>query len=328
VFSLPQMEGQLFIMGTKQFLKPSLGISEQIELLKKRGLVITDNDAAYSLLSNNNYYRLEGYWYPFYIETDNEEHVFKKDVSLDSVVNLYEFDKKLRNLVFKAISDIEISFRAQFAYQLAIQYGAFPFDDPNCFKYRNAEDKATSIKRLEDEYNYSKEEFIEHFRKNYAEHLPPIWMMVEIMTFGEISAWYEFHATEPTKKAIAKYYGFRDSSVFASWIRQLSIVRNVCAHHARLWNKIISITPAFPKKLDIQEYVDLFVTANDKYSSPRRLYNILLIMQYLLCKIGLEKTHFLEDVRDITSEHNINLERMGFPQNITFSDILQKLTNR
>jgi len=325
---LPQMRGSVvFIMEKLLFSKPALTIQEQINLLKSRGLIIRDDIAAEKILENNNYYRLEGYWYSFYDEQDSDHHRFKNDVCLEDVIRIYNFDKKLRNVVFDAISEIEISFKTQFAYQIALAYGAFPFENGSCFKFIDNKAKADCIEKLKNEFSQSKEEFIEHFRNTYLNDLPPIWKLVEIMTFGEISNLYAFSLSKTIKKTIARHYGFRDNAVFASWIRQMCIIRNVCAHHARLWNKTISIKPAFPKKLDNQNFVSLFETNEDKYGRTRRLYNGLIMMQYLLTKINDENFRFMNKIGTLASEYKINIVRMGFPADRDIFNILSAMSN-
>ena len=88
--------------------------------------MLIDNDDAVRLLSNVNYYHLEGYWYPFY-DKEKETHVFYEDIHLDQIVRHYEFDRELRSIVFSGLSRIEVAFRTQFAYWIAMEYGAFPF---------------------------------------------------------------------------------------------------------------------------------------------------------------------------------------------------------
>ena len=80
----------LFIMDNRiPFQKPPLTLEGQVSLLKDRGLLIDDDDAAIRLLSNVNDDHLEGYWYPLY---DKETRVFHEDIHLDQIVSHYEFD--------------------------------------------------------------------------------------------------------------------------------------------------------------------------------------------------------------------------------------------
>lgn len=144
----------------------------------------------------------------------------------------------------------------------------------------------------------SKEEFVAHFKETYKEELPPVWMMVELMSLGELSVWYDKHLKESLKKKIAKHFGV-SAKIFTSWIRTIALVRNTCAHQARLWNRIFTISLMAPQKLEDQKYTELFAAA-DENASHKRLYNILLIIAYLLAK-GIQQKDSLSDIECILS---------------------------
>ena len=110
----------------KTFEKPALSIEDQISLLESRGLHVDDRAFAYKVLSNINYYHLEGYWYSFY-DKSKPDHHFYDNVNCSQVVRYFEFDNELRMLLFAAISKIELSFRTRFIYEIAMEYGASPF---------------------------------------------------------------------------------------------------------------------------------------------------------------------------------------------------------
>lgn len=110
----------------KTFEKPALSIEDQISLLESRGLHVDDRAFAYKVLSNINYYHLEGYWYSF-CDKSKPDHHFYDNVNCSQVVRYFEFDNELRMLLFTAISKIELSFRTRFIYEIAMEYGASPF---------------------------------------------------------------------------------------------------------------------------------------------------------------------------------------------------------
>ena len=132
-------------------------------------MLIDDDDAAIRLLSNVNYYHLEGYWYPFY---DKETHVFHEDIHLDQIVSHYEFDRELKSIVFSGISRIEVAFRTQFAYWIAMEYGAFPFKKEN-FNFRSESEWANSYQRLMGDVDQSKEEFVAHSLASTSRRIHP-----------------------------------------------------------------------------------------------------------------------------------------------------------
>ena len=291
------------------FFKKSLDIKSQIELLKSRGLIIDNEELFSDFLKHNQYYRLEGYWYAFY-DSNIPEHRFKKNTKLSNVLKLYEFDSLLRSKVFKEIEVIEISLRSIIAYNVAENIGVFPYEKLN---YKNDADKDEALNRVKKLFNGSKEDFINAYKNKYNEDIPPIWMLVEIMTFGDLINFYEKFLTKSQGKTISKVYGINSVDLFVSWMKRLNIIRNICAHHGRLWNKNITTKIMLPNKNDnksLETYCKLFVK-----DSINKLYNSLLIIQYLLENINGSNNSLIKDICSLAKKYDIDLKAMGFPSN-------------
>ena len=291
------------------FLKKSLDIKSQIERLKSRGLIIDNEELFSDFLKHNQYYRLEGYWYAFY-DSNIPEHRFKKNTKLSNVLKLYEFDSLLRSKVFKEIEVIEISLRSIIAYNVAENIGVFPYEKLN---YKNDADKDEALNIFKKLFNGSKEDFINAYKNKYNEDIPPIWMLVEIMTFGDLINFYEKFLTKSQGKTISKVYGINSVDLFVSWMKRLNIIRNICAHHGRLWNKNITTKIMLPNKNNnksLETYCKLFVK-----DSINKLYNSLLIIQYLLESINGSKNSFINDICSLAKKYDIDLKDMGFPSN-------------
>ena len=310
----------------KNYQKPFKTIDEQIALLKERGLIVVDEDFAKRVLSEINYYRLEGYWFSFY-DTTKPSHTFFNGTEFKTIYRHYCFDQKLRTSVFHAISSIEIALKTQFAYELGRVYGPFPFVKEN-FRFKFESDWIESYnKLLKDMKNNSKELFVKHHLETYKEKLLPIWGMVEIMSFGEISTWFDKQLSDNIKKKISNRFSVQ-MNVFTSWIRCISLVRNICAHHARLWNKILPIKIMIPSKMIKNQYQDLFMLA-DEYQSEKRIYNVLLTIQYLLDEIqcDMAKGEFLLHVKKLIDEYDIDEKRMGIDNGRSLNMAIQKIKN-
>ena len=85
------------------------------------------------------------------------------------------------------------------------------------------------------ETSRSKETFVKHFRDNYDGDDLPIWMVVEIISFGTLSKLYTMLCPQIEKEILD---GINLSSfVFKNWLHVFSYVRNISAHHSRLWNR-------------------------------------------------------------------------------------------
>ena len=257
---------------------------------------------------------MRGYWYHFY-DKSKQDHFFYDDVHhLSQIVRHFKFDNSLRILVFDAISRIEISVRTRFIYELATEYGPFPFKKEN-FVFKTESAWVKSYEKLLEDISHSKEEYIRHYRDTYQEEIPPIWIMGELMTFGEISNWFDNFLPSYIKKKISLFYGIQPI-VMSSWLRTLSCIRNIAAHHDRLWNKILPFEVMIPNKTHDDRFKGLFVAADKSSNNSKRVYNALIVIQYLLNQIGLDEgsNQFLKGVQSLMEKYHIeNYKRMGIP---------------
>jgi abortive infection bacteriophage resistance protein len=222
------------------YTKPPLLYSDQLALLEKRGLIVKDKNSAESFLRQVNYYRFSAYCIPF----ESSRHVFKTDVKFEDICMLYEFDRRLRFLIDEALEIIEITLRTKIAYYLAHCYGSFIHEDQSFF-YPHF-DHAAWISKVHSEIDRSTETFITHYKKTYN-GFPriPIWMAVEVMTLGSLSVLYN-NLLRSDQIALAKDIGIH-STVLSSWLHTITYVRNICAHHCRIWNRELAIAMKFPK---------------------------------------------------------------------------------
>ena len=223
-------------------LRTALSLNDQLQQLKSRGVSVDDDDKATFLLENVSYYRLSGYWYPF-LTTPKSSHIFKPDSNFNHAFSIYCFDRELRKLVNSEIEKIEVAIRAKMIYILSHSHGAFWFNNSAIFTNNNHFNNTIGI--LTTEYNRSQEDFIKAFRLNYIDPLPPSWMLLEIASFGTLSKLFANLRPGRDKRAISQHFGL-DENTFESWVHALVYIRNICAHHARLWNKKFHIYPAIP----------------------------------------------------------------------------------
>ena len=216
--------------------------------------------------------------------------------------------------MFSAISKIELSFRTRFIYELALQYGPFPFEKSN-FKFKTESSWTKSYEILLNDISHSKEDYVTHYLETYEEEIPPIWIMGELMTFGELSTWYDKFFKNPIKKRISLFYGIQPD-VLASWLRVLSSIRNICAHHDRLWNKILPFEIMIPKHITDTRFIGLFAEQDKETLNSKRIYNALLAIQYLLNQIDFQNKEniFFQDISILMEKYHIeNYKRMGIP---------------
>ena len=229
-----------------KYTKPPLSIKDQIDLLSNRGMKIPDPQRAARYLSHISYFRLRGYWIPFETPDKVKNHHFKDGTTFDDVLNLYVFDRKFRLLMLEAIERVEISFRAHFANELGVAYGSHFYLDAKYIKSTGLHKGL--IESLESEMGRSTELFIKHYKQTYDNPaLPPIWASAEVMSFGQLSLWFKNLKKRQDRNLVAKAYGI-DESILGSFMHHLTFIRNITAHHGRLWNRRMTITMKLPRK--------------------------------------------------------------------------------
>lgn len=301
-------QGGSFFMSKKIFDKPSLTVSQQIEYLESRGLVISDKDKLAYYLKFIGYYRLSGYGKVFTEDGD----LFKPGTSFEQILDLYTFDRELRLLVLDAVERIEIAVRAVISNTMCDKAGPHWYLDPSHFKSEKYHASLIEIIRSHTGVNTrnelkkrSKQDPIcRHYFETYNEpELPPSWMVTEVMSLGVWSSLYE-NLVRKNKVAIAKNFGlFKD--LFESWLHSLTFLRNVCAHHSRLWNKKFGITP---KEQETP-------AENKQHFLPNySLYAQMSVVHVLLCIVS-GNTHWKDRLKALFEKHpNVPQEKMGFPE--------------
>jgi len=307
----------------KTYNKPALTIDQQINLLEQRGLSIFDKERTKRHLSNVSYYRLSAYMIPYREIGPNGDHSnqFVPGTTWDDIYNLYKFDRKLRLLVFDAIERIEIALRAQVIYQLSHKYGSHWQDDASLFKtpvYNRRTQRTYDVfQDIQDHINQqlnanNRVTFIEHYQNTYNyPPTPPSWMSVELLYFSELSKICQNLNQRRDRIDLAKAFGVVDDSVFCSWLHTLNYIRNICAHHARLWNIKVDITPTKYFNRDPK----MIWLSNTEIQSVQssKLYYTLCIILYLLESVN-PKTDFRKHFKHLLAEYpNVNVGYMGFP---------------
>lgn len=289
-----------------KYNKLPIPIPDQITKLKQRGLRITDDSLAARYLSNISYYRLRAYTYPYQDDTKTE-HPFIIDVSFEDIIELYTFDRKLRLLIFDAVEKIEVALRTQIIYQWALTNGSHWHLDQGLYK-----DRIKFIKHLgslQKEINRSNETFINHYKTKYSNPSePPCWMSLEVTSIGLLSLIFQNLKNSPEKKAVTHHFGLWSNNVLENWMHNFCNIRNICAHHGRLWNRRIPIPITIPQKTKSN-----FIQNKKIY--PYKLYASLSAMVYIIEIIAPEsvfKKNILELVRTCPAGQ---LKEMGFPKN-------------
>lgn len=300
-------------MSKTDYNKVPKDIEGQIALLKERNLIIPDESKAAKVLANISYNRLSNYWYPLLADPKDDE-IFKDGANFDNIFHIYQFDSELRVLVFYAIEQIEIAFRTQLIYHLSIEHNSgFWYENAKLFKsypsYVSFLDKiCTSVQN-------TKQIFIQKYKTKYNQYLPPSWKSFELISFTALFGVYKNLKETDSKLPINRHFGLHHN-VFISWMETLVYIRNICAHHSRLWNIVLTKTPVWvrsPRKDWVSRWENEETETNDK---RLKMYAVCCLLTYLLDHINPyhkfrpRLTTLLQQFED-----DVDISQMGFPDN-------------
>ena len=273
-----------------------------VQILKQRGMLMDDERKAENYLMNIGYHRLSAYIYPFY-KSPKSDLQLKEGTNFEQVLTLYHFDKKLRILLFNEIEKIEVAIRSVLA-----NVGCQELNDRYWITklgyFANAEKFNQTLAVIDKELASSKEDYIEDFRRNYIERYPPAWMITEVLSFGNLNYIYSNIANNRLMKRIADYFGLQPQ-VFTSWLTVLANLRNMCCHHARVWNRDFALNPAEPRKVSN-------VWIDTSKMNKRRVFYRLCIIRYFLSSIS-PNNNLNKKLSDLINQFpSIDIGAMGF----------------
>ncbi|MDO4909469.1 MAG: Abi family protein [Corynebacterium sp.] len=271
---------------------PPARVDEQVELLASQGLEL-DRDFATQCLQTVSFYRLSHYFNPAQIPDngDTSARRFRADINFHDIIDLYESDRRLRTIIYDGLERIEIALRAVVVNILSTK-GEFGHEDPRFFRTEDFchQWNARADERIERAMrsDHILEESLAEYDSGY-----PISVISEALDFGDISrlvAWMRAEYQEAVSKALglhidarrltgAEKEALRSGVYLRSWIHQLSMVRNIVAHHGRLWNR--NLKPASTTLL----------RKNPRFGAlppeqSQKLYGMLLMTSHMLGHIS------------------------------------------
>lgn len=332
-----------------EYTKTWLSIDSQLDKLESRGVTILNRQTGHQLLSAVGYYRVTGYLYPLresekYVDENGRPRVrilsqYRASTTLEYAAELIEFDRKLRMLMLDGIERIEVSLRTRLAYTLG-RKSAFAHLDPTSFVSSftepkiNPETAVSSIsphqewmERVDERRADSHEAFVVHFRENYNDTMP-IWALTEILEFGQVSRLYN-GLNNSVATEIANYYAVPTKRMMISWISSLNYVRNLSAHHARLFNRKLVVAPARPSHTK----VPLLGHLKDQDSAKQTfgIYNAMAVMTYLLRAVDPDSAwpeRLVNLVNSFPTTEHISVKSMGFPAGWTALQLWETHVNK
>ena len=276
--------------------KRPLSSPELMAHLRRRGLRF-EQVPMLDALEYIGYFRLLSYMRPLqWVDPATGVKRFKPGTTLEDVLTLYEFDRQLRLLCLDAVERIEVALRAAIIGQVSIWHGSHFHLDP-----ANYDGIAPFVEFYQTVSREDRHVAVKHYRKHYCDpEQPPIWTSMEALTFGALSRLFSGLALHH-RKMVARRFGY-DESVLSSWFRAANLVRNLCAHHGRLWNAPMHIDqPVAAKKL------------REEMIPTDRLYARLVLLGALVEPVGRPSNWKRRLIKLFLRYPSVPLAPMGIP---------------
>lgn len=280
-------------------------IDEQMKILRERGLIITDEGKCKEFLLHNNYYRISGYSL-----TLRKNDKFYENATFQNIIDIYEFDRNLRNLLLKFLEIIEVKFKSIYVYELCKKYDSTSYLDSTFFIDEKIHvDIITKIEKQK-KVSLDQEVYLRHFVSNLRQEVP-FWASVDLFTIRDISILYKI-SNEAIKKSVAINYGLnmkKNDEILGKFMHSMTIIRNICAHGGRLYNRIFHQKPSLNKK-----ETSLLRLLDDGTHDNSRLFSYILVMKRLLSE---EDFQLLKDgIININRQYPfVSMDHYGFNEN-------------
>jgi abortive infection bacteriophage resistance protein len=311
-----------FFVPVNPYPKHATTIQEQLTKLESRGLEIADRDRAEHYLRYISYYRLVGYGLSLEEFDDNGNRLdqFKNGTSFEDILNLYVFDRELRVLVIDAIERIEVAARSVIVYVMSNAHSDphwfmnnqlfMPLAPPVCQPNQRTFDHSTFIGKVKRGTQYNadagsdrekvREKFIHHYYSKYnSPDLPPSWMIAEVLSMGVWSTVYEGLRISRDRKDISKEFDLGPDTM-QSWLHCLAYLRNLCAHHGRIYNRKLILPPKNDK--------------NTPGPDPHTFARYAALTHYFL-EIIAPDSKWVDRLDVLMRKHEVELFRLGFADN-------------
>jgi abortive infection bacteriophage resistance protein len=299
-------------MARLPFIKTYSSPAQLASILQSRGLHIDNKIRVENYLRTIGYYRLSAYLYPL-LKLPKEQHQFKIGSTFDQALDMYRFDRHLRLLLFNQIEKIEIAVRSSIVNITSKETGD-PFWITNPANFANKVEFQKTLSLIKSEYNRSREDFIKHFRVTYSNQYPPAWIIAEILPIGVLTSIFKNLASHQVRKKIAKEFDL-NVPVFNSWMTIITLTRNSCCHHARVWNRDWSLQTRTMRRMNRP-----WISASVKQG---KIFYTLCIIKYFINIIAPTNDMTGKIIRLLAEYPNIDISAMGFSANWNQEEVWQ-----
>lgn len=253
------------------------------------------------------------------MQADRVLHTFAPNTYFEDVIDRYNFDRHLRLILFDAIERIEIALRAKIIYHLSNTYGSLWYLDASLFDTYTITINGNTqtihlhtIDELKRDFNRSHEIFIKDQRQRYPNGDPDAWKILEVASMGTLSKLYKsLNHQLPEKATIAKEMGLNLNSELSSWLEAITYVRNIIAHHSRLWSRNMVKRPIE----NINNPIGLWFSNPLLPVQTKKPFLIISCMLYL-CNFVTPGHQIKEKILDLIADNpTIPIYKLGFLNN-------------
>jgi len=276
-------------------LKEPKTYEEQMQLIQSKGFIIENEQECIAFLEKVNYYRLSAYFLPF----RKKDNSYFQNIKFSKIQKIYEFDNKIRSLLFQTIEEIEVYLRTQLSYYSGHTYGSLGYLDNSHFSPKHDSEKfAKMVEKCIDEN--SRTLVVKHHNKNYDGKFP-IWVIIEFFSLGTLSYFFSDLNIADQKKLAKEMYATSPKNL-GSWLHCITVLRNRCAHYSRLYYYLFPVMPRFQKK--------------NYYTADRTLFTQLLVLKYLFPNKDIWNKSILPKIEGLVNDYlpDISLKHIGFPE--------------
>jgi len=277
-------------------------------------MLFRDEIKAHSLLKKISYYRLKGYWWD--VQSDSVLHTFQPDVYFEDIIERYNFDRQLRIILFEAVEQIEIALRTKMIYHLSIAYGGLWYLNPALFYNAVITQKGVTgtahqfaLDELQKEFERSQEIFIKDQRFRYPGQNADAWKILEVASMGTLSKLYKNLRNQlPEKAIIANEMGLNSIFTFVGWLESVTLMRNMIAHHARLWSRPMVKIPS----MQLNNPVGAWLTRPLQPKQVNKPFAIISCMTYL-CNFLNQSDEIKQKIIELIKAYpNVPIYKLGF----------------
>lgn len=285
--------------------KPPYSVEDQIELLQSRGMLFQNIPEAIHFFQNISYYRLKGYWWD--MQSDKSTHKFQPNSYFEEVIDRYNFDRHLRLILFDAVERIEVALRTQMIQHLSLNHGPLWYQESSLFP--DTVLHAKNLTHLMREFSYSQEIFVIDHKSRHPNDDPEAWKIMEIASLGTLSKFYKtLKHNLPAKAEIAKGMGLNLHRELSSWLESMVYIRNIIAHHSRLWSRDMVKRPI----LSIKNPSGPWLNNKLEEAQMKKAFLIISCMVFLCNKVTPNHQVAAKIKALISSNPQIPVYKLGF----------------